>query len=395
MLAKQQDRSQHSLFFSLESTLNHKHPLFILANKIDWEMFEREFSPLYCPDNGRPAKPVRLMVGLLILKHIRDLSDDSVVEQWSENNYYQFFCGEQEFQPRVPCEASELVHFRHRIGKEGVELILRESIRINGKDSNDKDVYIDTTVQEKNITFPTDDKLAKKIIKRCWKMADRNGLELRQSYRRILKDLSYDQRFRNHPRNKGKARKADKKVRTIAGRLVRDVERKLGTKADVYRDELELYKRVLARKKKDRNKFYSLHEVDVQCISKRKEHKLYEFGNRVSITRTGSGVIVGALSFRNEFDGHTLDKAIGQAGIEPVTGHLKEDYRLSRNYYKGIVGDGINVMLAAAGFNFQRMMNKWKSSFWFFLEKIIVFLNRQLDPIRGGIILQTREKWAF
>ena len=84
MLAKQQDRSQHSLFFSLESTLNHKHPLFILANKIDWEMFEREFSPLYCPDNGRPAKPIRLMVGLLILKHIRDLSDESVVEQWSE-----------------------------------------------------------------------------------------------------------------------------------------------------------------------------------------------------------------------------------------------------------------------------------------------------------------------
>ena len=203
MLAKQQDRSQHSLFFSLESTLNHKHPLFILANKIDWDMFEREFSPLYCPDNGRPAKPVRLMVGLLILKHVRDLSDESVMEQWSENNYYQFFCGEQEFQPRIPCEASELAHFRHRIGKEGVELILRESIRINGKDSNDKDVYIDTTVQEKNITFPTDGKLARKIIKRCRKIADRNGLELRQSYRRILKDLSCDQRFLESPTKQG------------------------------------------------------------------------------------------------------------------------------------------------------------------------------------------------
>ena len=141
--------------------------------------------------------------GVLILKHIRDLSDESVVEQWSENNYYQYFCGEQEFQPRVPCEASELVHFRHRIGKEGIELILKESIRINGKDSNDKDVYIDTTVQEKNITFPTDDKLAKKIIKRCWKMADRNGLELRQSYRRILNDLSYDQRFLESPTKQG------------------------------------------------------------------------------------------------------------------------------------------------------------------------------------------------
>ena len=286
--------------------------------------------PLYCCENGRPAKPIRLMVGLLILKHVRDLSDESVVEQWSENNYYPYFCGEQEFQPRVPCEASELVHFRHRIGKEGMELILRESIRINGKDSNDKDVYIDTTVQEKNITFPTDDKLAKKIIKRCWKMADRNGLELRQSYRRILKDLSYDQRFRNHPRNKGKARKADKKVRTIAGRLVRDVERKLGTRVDVYRDELDLYKRVLAQKKKDKNKIYSLHEVDVQCISKGKEHKLYEFGNKVSITRTGTGVIVGALSFRNEFDGHTLQGAIEQ--VEKLTERKPRNGICERGY---------------------------------------------------------------
>ena len=139
-------------------------------------MSERKFSPLYCPDNGRPAKPVRLIVGLLILKHVRNLSDESMVKQWCENNYYQYFCGEQEFQPRVPYEASEPVHFRHRI---------------------------DTTVQEKNITFHTDDKLASKIIRRFWEMADRNGLELRQSYRRILKDLSYDQRFRNHPRNKG------------------------------------------------------------------------------------------------------------------------------------------------------------------------------------------------
>jgi len=449
MMAKQQDRSQYSLFFSLESTLNHKHPLFIPANKIDWEMFEREFSPLYCSDNGRPAKPIRLMVGLLILKHIRDLSDESVVEQWSENNYYQYFCGEQEFQPRVPCEASELVHFRHRIGKEGVELIFRESIRINGKDSNDKDVYIDTAVQEKNITFPTDDKLTRKIIKRCRKIAERNDLKLRQSYRRILKKLSYDQRFRNHHRNKGKAKRADKKVRTIAGRPVREVERKPGSGVDDYRDELDLYKRVLAQKKKDKNKIYSLHEVDVQCISKGKEHKLYEFGNKVSITRTGSGVIVGALSFRNEFDGHTPDKAVEQvekmtdrkprngicdrgyrgrskvrdalihipksftkalstyqknkerkyfrkrAGIEPVIGHLKEDHRLSRNYYKGITGDEINVMLAAAGFNFKRMMNKWKSSFWLFLEKIFLFLKRQFDRSRGDRILQTKENWAF
>ena len=278
-----------------------------------------------------------------------------MVEQWSENNYYQYFCGEQEFQPCVPCEASELVHFRHRIGQEGVELIFRESIRINGKYSNDKDVYIDTTVQEKNITFPTDDKLAKKIIKRCWRIAGSNGLELRQSYRRILKDLSYDQRFRNHPRNKGKAKRADKKVRTIAGRLVHDVERKPrnGICDRGYRGRSKVRDTLIH--------FPKSFSKAVSTYRKNKERKYFR----------------------------------KRAGIEPVIGHLKEDHRLSRNYYKGIVGDEINVMLAAARFNFKRKMNKWKSSFWFFLEKIFLFLNRQLDQIRGGIILQTKENWAF
>lgn len=87
------------------------------------------------------------MVGLLIVKHVRNLSGESVVEQWSENIYYQYFCGAQEFLPSEPCAASELVHFRHRIGEEWIGLILKESIRINGKDGEDKDVYFDTTVQ--------------------------------------------------------------------------------------------------------------------------------------------------------------------------------------------------------------------------------------------------------
>lgn len=108
----------------------------------------------------------------------------------------------------------------------------------------------------------------------------------------------------------GKARKADKKVRTIAGRQVRNVGKKLGARIDVYKDEL--YKRAFARKKKDRNKVYSLHEVDVQCISKGKEHELWEFDNKVSITRTVTGVIVGALNFRNEFDGYTLDGVLSK-----------------------------------------------------------------------------------
>lgn len=153
-----------SFFYSFEDMLNPKHPLFILANAIDWENFEKEFSPLYCQDNGRPAKPIRLMVGLLMLKHIRNLSDESVVEQWSENSYYQYFCGAQSFVPGFPCEATELVHFRKRIGESGIEQILKESISVNGSDANDDKVNIDTTVQEKNITFPTDAKLHRKSV---------------------------------------------------------------------------------------------------------------------------------------------------------------------------------------------------------------------------------------
>lgn len=147
MKPKQKVTNQNSLFFNFEDTLNQKHPLFILANKIHWHVFEDAFLPLYSQDKGRPAKPIRLMVGLLMLKHIRNVSDESVVAQWSENNYYQYFCGENAFVAAPPCEASELVHFRNRIGEQGIELILKESIRINGDDADDDNINVDTTVQ--------------------------------------------------------------------------------------------------------------------------------------------------------------------------------------------------------------------------------------------------------
>ncbi len=169
----------------------------------------------------------------------------------------------------MPCEATDLVHFRNRIGPKGIELILKESIRINGKDGEEQDATTDTTVQEKNITYPTDNKLHRKIIKKCIAIADKDDIELRQSYTRTLKRLLMDQRFRNHPRNKGKAKKADKKVKTIAGRLVRELERKLPP--NLHQIDLALFKRVLAQKKSDSNKIYSLHEPHTQCISKGKD----------------------------------------------------------------------------------------------------------------------------
>ena len=441
MIPHKKTDNQYRLFSSLEDTLNQRHPLFILSNKVNWTIFEEAFLPLYCQDNGRPAKPIRLMVGLLILKHIRNISDESVVEQWGENIYYQYFCGEKFFVPSVPCEASELVHFRKRIGEPGIELILKESIRINGEESNDDNVNIDTTVQEKNITFPTDAKLHKKIIKKCQKIAITEQLPVRQSYTRTLKQLYLDQRFRNHPKNKSKARKADRKIKTIAGRLVRELERNLAPDSR-YQNDLDLFNKVLSQTKNSKNKIYSLHEPKTCCISKGKEHKKYEFGNKASFAKTDTGVIVGAMGFRNEYDGHTLTPQLEQverlrgkpakiakvdrgyrgkkwigtteilipstpkrtdsrykrkklstahkkrAAIEPIIGHLKADHRLGRNFYKGLVGDNVNIMLAAAAFNFKRMMNKWKSSFVLFFQRIfwLLLFNRNF---------QKQIKWAF
>ena len=403
---------QLSLFSSLEDMLSHEHPLFQLSNKINWECFENAFSPLYCSTNGRPAHAIRLMCGLLILKHLRNVSDEMVVSQWSENAYYQYFCGGLEFMPKEPCDASELVHFRNRIGEKGMELILAESIRVNTDHDNEDHfdtAFIDSTVQEKNITYPTDAKLHKKIIKNVLKIVHDNCLPLRQSYTRTLKGIYRSQRFRNHPKNRKKALKADRQLKTIAGRLVRELERNLvGRKG--YEKMFELYYRVLSQNRKSKNKVYSLHEPDVVCVSKGKDHKQYEFGNKVSILRSWSGLILGACSFRNEYDGHTIEKTLEQtqrmtgrqvdklagdrgyrgikqmgqtkilipdtpkakdsyyqkrkkhklfckrAGIEPTIGHLKEDHRLSRNFYKGVKGDAINVLLAAAAYNFKRAM---------------------------------------
>lgn len=407
----------------IENQIDLHHSLVILSNKIRWSIFEEEFSKLYSPGMGRPAKPIRLMTSLLILKHLRNISDESVVEQWAENMYYQYFSGEQFFVPKQPCEASELVHFRNRIGPQGIELILKESININGKDSDGLILSADTTVQEKNITNPTDDKLYKKIIKRCIKIADERGIDLRQSYTTTVKRLGHLQRFRKSKKRFKLAKKADRKIKTIAGRLMREIERKLDPQGYAkWSAELEIYKKILNQKRGDHNKTYSIHEPHVQCLSKGKEHKKYEFGNKVSILVTQkTGVIVGAVSIdHNKHDSKTIDEALNQyqrmtektaqqvyvdrgyrgvsmigeteikvagkqrnirksqkekhsrrAAIEPKISHLKSDHRLGRNYYKGIAGDHINVMLAAAALNFKRMMNKWKELILWLLESVL------------------------
>jgi IS5 family transposase len=416
MLSTQKHSPQLGFFHSLSDQLDQKHPLYQLANKIDWSVFDEAFKKHYSEKMGKPAKPIRLMVSLLILKHVRNLSDENLIDHWAENIYFQYFSGEQYFQPNIPCVSTELVAFRQRIGEPGVELILQESIRVNEppEDGNDAMVIsVDTTVQEKNITYPTDDKLYKKIIKKCWIIAGKESIDLRQSYTRVVKRLGNLQRFKGTKHGGKTARKANRKIQIIAGRLVREIARKLPlTSLGIYLPSLKLYQRVLSQKREDSDKIYSLHEPHVKCYCKGKEHKRFEFGSKASILiDQHTGIIMGAINFTQTLhDSKTIPEVLEQyerlngkqakevfvdrgykgikqykasaihvpvpdknitreqrkkhsrrAAIEPVIGHLKQDYRLCRNYLKGIIGDNMNVILAAAAMNFKRRINLWRT----------------------------------
>jgi IS5 family transposase len=247
-----------------------------------------------------------------------------------ENPYWQYFCREVYFQHQWPFDPTELIKFRKRMGERGMEHILKVSIDLfNRKEVQEKHVLIDTTVQEKNITFPTDTKLQKKIIEKIRDIAEKEGIVLRQSYTRTMKQLMIDQRFRDHPKRRKKANAAARKIKIIAGRLVRDLERKMtGEQLIKYEHDLLLFHRVLNQQQKDSNKIYSLHEPDVLCITKGKEAKKYEFGNKVSIVKTmKSGIIVGACSFReNLYDADTLDPQLQQ--VKRLTGKYPDNSHL-------------------------------------------------------------------
>jgi transposase, IS5 family len=435
MIPRKDEQVQMGLFKEdLSEMLNPKHPLYLLGERIPWEVFEKEFKDLY-GKTGRPAKPVRLMTALLILKQLYDLSDESVIEAWIENPYYQHFSGMRTFQWKFPIDPTDLVYFRKRIGEKGVEKILEVSICMHGEKAKEKEVVIDSTVQEKDITFPTDTNLYRGIIQGCLRIAKEEGIILRQSYTRTTKALLLDQRFRNHPKNYRKAIKAQKRLKTIAGRLVREI----GRKTSDHSETLELYVKVLSQQKTDKNKIYSLHEPQVYCIAKGKENKKYEFGSKASIAVTkNTGIIIGALNIReNTHDSKTLSATLSQiesltknkpqfaicdrgyrgvseingtkilipsrskksatpyekrkarlrfqrrAAIEPIIGHLKSDYGLARNYLKGHMGDGVNLMLAAAAFNFSKLM-KELASFLFSILWLAFFLKNQ----------NRRLKWA-
>ena len=438
MIGKQDKTPQLSIFDTpLERFINLDHELCVLSKKINWDSIEKDFS-IYYSTIGRPSVPIRRMIGLLLLKHIYNLSDEAIVDRWIENPYWQYFSGEKVFQTKKPFDPTEFIHFRNRIGKEGVEKLLKVSVQLFGKEAQEKEVLIDSTVQEKNITYPTDAKLHKRIIDKVNKIAMQEGIVLRQTYTRTLKQLLIDQRFHSHPKRRKKAKAALRKIKTIAGRQVRDIERQFTQEQkDKYQDLFIILNKILIQQKGDKNKIYSIHEPEVSCIAKGKEAKKFEFGNKsgIVLTRT-TKIVVGALAFEgNPYDGHTLDDHLIQteyltekrpkigivdrgykgkknidgtkiilpsapkknytqyqkqkarmrfrarAGIEPVIGHIKHDHRMLRNYLKGANGDQLNTILAGTGFNLKKMLNRIKKQIVFALFeteniwKVLLFLN--------------------
>jgi len=445
MKAKKKESGQQSFLMNgLSEMLDPRQSLRKLADQIPWERFEEAFSEHYS-EIGRPAKPVRLMVGLLLLKQIENLSDEVLVERWVRDPYYQYFCGMEQFQWKSPCDPTDLIYFRKRIGERGAELIMSVTASMHQDRLQEDEVVVDTTVQEKNITYPTDTKLYRKIIERCWQLADGNGVKLRRRYSKEVKKCLTAQRFGRRPNHRKKATKAQRKLKTLAGRLIRELKRKLPE--DVVEEQKQnfgLYQRVLAQKKTDKNKIYSLHEPEAYCVAKGKEHKKYEFGCKVSIAMTKThGIIVAAQAHpENVYDGHTLPEVLDQAevvmehpikkaivdrgyrgrkwiddtevlipgkpkadqsrwmktkmrerfrrraAIEPLIGHLKSDFRLRRCFLKGQPGDKMNRLLSCAAWNLRKFMRELLFSLRLVQELAYRHLSGVLDipfPIKNSL----------
>jgi IS5 family transposase len=411
---------QGLLFTSrLDQILNEQHPLFKLAQTIDWSEFDNAFGKLYDPGFGRPAKPTRLMVGLHYLKYTYNLSDEAVVEMWIENPYWQHFCGELYFQHQFPIDPTSMTKWRNRIKDAGMEKLLEQTI-IAGlktgvlKHHQLKKMVADTTVQEKAIAFPTDARLYHKMLQKLVNRARQCGIELRQSYQRVSKKAFCLQHRYSHARQFKKAQKQLKKLKTYLGRVTRDIERKISQNLQLqqeFSELLDLSHRLLSQRRDSKDKLYSLHEPQVNCISKGKSHKKYEFGCKVGLVSVAKNAfIVGALAFEgNPYDGHMIKDCLSQtmrllgkkrlcdvyvdAGckghgcsgiadvhivkrgwrklpasirrwysrrsmIEPVIGHCKADNRLDRNYLKGVEGDKVNAILSACGYNIRKLLRK-------------------------------------
>jgi transposase, IS5 family len=422
---ERRETGQSDLFRArLDQIVDREHALARLARAIDWGFLEERFGAVYTDDPGRPPLATRLMAGLAILKHMHDLSDEVLCERFIENPYYQLFCGEEFFRHRLPFDRSSLTRWRQRMGEERLVALIQESLCVAtrtgaAKPADFRQVVIDTTVQEKAIAFPTDARLMQRARERLVRLAKEHGVRLRQSYARVGKIALIKHQRYAHAKQFKRANKVLRRLRTMLGRVVRDIGRKIGGRpelAEVFALPLSLARRVRDQRQRERGrKIYSLHAPEVECIGKGKAHKPYEFGVKVSVAtpldRCRGGQFVAHVKALpgNPYDGHTLaavipdiERTIGaeldrlvtdagyrghnaprekrfkvyvagqkrglsaaikhafrrRAAVEPTIGHLKNEHRMGRNRLAGRHGDAANAVLAAAGYNFSLLL-RW------------------------------------
>lgn len=416
MRAKPKSQQAELFKTSLTKIIDTSHPLCILGVKITWSEFDTTFGSLYSEGKGRPAISTRLMVGLHYLKHTYNLSDEEVVSRWLENPYWQYFCGNDYFEHDFPIDASSMTRWRKRVSAAGMEKLLGETIAAGLdmgviKKSSMNKLNVDTTVQEKAISFPTDARLYHRMREKLVELSKEHGVALRQSYKYISKHAYYWRGRYASCRQTKRANRQQRKLKTYLGRVVRDIERKVRGREKlerVFSEPLSLARRILSQKRHDKNKVYSLHAQEVECISKGKARKKYEFGCKVSVAATSRECFVmGMKAYHgNPYDGHTLDDAVLQAesisglkakeiyvdrgyrghdyrgdaevriagrgrrrlkaslrkwlkrrsAIEAVIGHAKTDGRLGKNYLLGRHGDEINAILSGCGYNMRKLL---------------------------------------
>ena len=417
---------------SLSNQLKPGHELMILAKTIRWNEIEEEFSDMHTNSwkGGQPPKPVRLMVGLLLLEYMHDLSDENVVRMWVENPYWQYFCGYDFLQWEFPIDPSSLTRWRKRLGKERVEKMLGLTVKcaldigvVARKDL--EDVIVDTTVMPKNVSYPTDSKLMNRSRERLVTLSKKHGVDLRQNYNLIMKKLTRQIGGYLHAKQMKRAKAAIKKLKTYCGRVVRDIERKISTDVvlqEIFKNELQKAHKILTQEKHGKNKIYSIHEPHVECIAKGKAHKRYEFGCKASFVMThkkGKSLVLSSeAKHGNPHDSRTLKDALvltekttgikpinafvdlGYRGhdvddtkvwfsrqkrgvtekfrkhikrrqaIEPHLGHMKNEGKLDRCRLWGEVGDQLHAALVGAGYNLRLILNYLR----IFLAQILIVL---------------------
>lgn len=321
---------QPELFRSaLVNLVDRRHPLVRLASLIDWERFAAAFGPLYSEGIGRPGLPTRLMVGLHLIKHMDGLSDDAVCARFLDSPYVQLFCGESHFQHALPLDRSSMTRWRKRIGAERLEVLLAETLATAERagaavPKHFERVTIDTTVQPKAVTHPTDSKLIHRGVEILGRLARRHGVVLRQSYTRLSTRARREVATLIHRGRHREAERVVRRMRTWLGRLARDIARKITGATEAVRatfaSPLERIAQLLRQRREDRgrDKIYALHAPEVECIGKGKARTRFEFGVKVSLATTnrpapGGQFVIGARSLPgNPFDGHTLADQIAQ-----------------------------------------------------------------------------------